>query len=53
MRMEIVGGAYKVDIAISAVVVGNRFTGLDITVYLHVTYEGGRAIPRYRPVERP
>ena len=38
--MNVVGGADKVDIPVSAVVVGNRFTGLDITVYLHVSYEG-------------
>ena len=40
MRMNVVGGADKVDIPVSAIVVSNRLTGLDIAVYLHVSYEG-------------
>ena len=40
MCMNIVGRADKVDITISPVVVGNRLAGLDIAVYLHVSYEG-------------
>ena len=53
MRMEIVSRTNEVDIAISAVVVGNRSASLDIAVYLHVAYKSRRAIPRQRPVERP
>ena len=51
--MNIVSRTDKVDIAVSAVVVGNRLTGLDIAVYLHVAYESRCPIPRQRPVERP
>ena len=53
MRMNIVSRADKVDITVSAVVVGNRLAGLDISVYLHVVVKRGEAIPRNRPVERP
>ena len=45
--MNIVGRADKIDIAVSAVVVGNRLAGLDVAVYLHVT------IPRHRSIECP
>ena len=53
MRMNIVSRADKVDITVSAVVVGNRLAGLDIAVYLHIVVKRGEAIPRNRTIERP
>ena len=38
--MDVVSRTNEIDIAISVIVVGNRLAGLDIAVYLHVSYEG-------------
>ena len=51
--MNVVSRTDKIDIAISAIVVGNRLAGLDVAVYLHVVVKRGEAIPRNRTIKGP
>ena len=53
MGMDVVSRTNEVDIPVSAVVVGNRLAGLDISVYLHVVVKRGEAIPRNRTIKGP